>query len=168
MEFTVAKTAPEESCMIRNIAAALFALLAAVPTLARAAEPWPWVAKTPVDPALLILPKVTALTASVADKIVKVSVKAVAPQAGFSELQLTARMGNKDDRIFAFDARGRPPQQGADVETDVSIEDSYSDAPIGKLGTIEVYSKSNCLGYSLVDKAPVKCTGTPQPDAPLP
>src|SRR4051812_49431509 len=105
-----------ESSMTRNAAPIVLALLVIAPSVAMAAEPWPWVAKTPLDPALALLSKVTALNASVADKIVAISVKAVAPQAGFSELQLTARLGNKDDRIFAFDARGRPPQQGADAE----------------------------------------------------
>ena len=92
----------------------------------------------------------------------------MAPQAGFSELQLTPRHGDPNDGIFAFDARGRAPQQGAAQETDVAIAATYSDAPTGKFDTIEVYSKSNCVGYSLKHSLPVSCTGKPQPDVPLP
>ncbi len=147
---------------------ALLAIMAITPTISWSAESWPWTAKTPLDPALTILSKVTSMTASAEDKIVKISVKAAAPKAGYSELQLTARHGDPNDRVFAFDARGRAPQQGADVETDVSIEASYEDAPIGKFDTIEVYSKSNCVGFSLTHNLPVSCTGKPQPDAPLP
>ncbi len=88
----------------------------------------------------------------------------MAPTPGYSELQLTPRMGDPNDRIFAFDARGRAPQDVTDqVETAVNIEASYTGAPIGKFDVIEVYGKDNCMGYSLTDSKPVECSAKSMP-----
>ena len=39
--------------------------------------------------------------------------------------------------------------------TPVTIEASYSDAPIGKFDVIEVYSKDNCVAYSVTESKTV-------------
>ncbi|MGB6428579.1 MAG: hypothetical protein WBF11_10790, partial [Methyloceanibacter sp.] len=100
--------------MKRLFAAMTLAVLLTAP--ARAAEPqtWPWKSTMPPDPALAKLSKISDVTASVDGAMVKISVKAMAPVPGFSELQLIPRIGDPEDRIFAFDARGRTPQ---DVST---------------------------------------------------
>jgi len=152
--------------MKRQLLAAL-ACAAALTATAFAAEPqtWPW-KTTPAtpDPALAMLPKVSAVTASLKDTVLTIMVKATAPTPRFSELQLTPRMGDPNDRIFAFDARGRAPQDVTDqVETAVDIEASYTGAPIGKFDVIEVYGKDNCMGYSITDSKPVDCSAKSMP-----
>jgi hypothetical protein len=146
---------------------AAIAAFAATPLLAASPQSWPWTAKTPPDPALATLSHVDGVTAAVTEKIVSISVKAMAPSPGYSELQLVARMGDPDDRIFAFDARGRPPQETASqVLTPVTIEASFADAPVSKLEMIEVYSNDNCLAYSVKDKKPADCTSKALPQKP--
>ena len=130
---------------------------AALPAQAADPHAWPWASKMPPDPALVVLSKVNEVTAKVEGKLVKVMVKATAPQEGFSELALTPRIGDPKDRIFAFDARGRAPQKGADVETPVTIDVSYSGAPIDSFEVLEVFGKENCVGYSLKESKPVEC-----------
>jgi hypothetical protein len=153
--------------MHRVPVALLAAVLFSTPLLAADTEPWPWKAKAPVDPALATLTRVESVSASVANSIVTVTVKAVAPAAGYSDLTLTPRLGDPNDRIFAFDARGRAPQDvTSQVETPVTLTFSYADAPIAKLDRIEVYSSSNCMGYSVKDQKPVDCVSKAMPQKP--
>jgi hypothetical protein len=140
------------------------ALFAATPLLAADALPWPWTSKMPPDPALVVLSKVDSVTATADKSIVNVSVKASAPAAGYSEFALTPRMGDPKDRIFAFDIRGRAPQgAAAPAETQVTVDASYKDAPIGKFDVIEVYAKDNCMGYSLSESKVVECASKSVP-----
>jgi hypothetical protein len=146
---------------------AAIALFVAAPVLAAAPQPWPWKAKAPRDPALATLSHIEGVTASVAEGTVSIAVKAMAPAPGYTELQLVSRMGDPTDRIFAFDACGRAPQQvTSQVLTPVTIEVPYTDAPIAKLEVIEVYSNDNCLAYSLKDSKPVECTSRAMPQKP--
>jgi hypothetical protein len=138
--------------------ALLLLLFAALPAQAADAQPWPWASKMPPDPALVVLPKVNEVSAKVEGKLVKISVKATAPQGGFSEFALAPRIGDPKDRIFAFDARGRAPQQGPEIETPVTIDVSYSGAPIDSFDILEVFGKDNCIGYSLKESKTVECT----------
>lgn len=118
----------------------------------------------PPDPALVVLPKVDSVTASIDKEIVKISVKATAPTAGYSEFALTPRIGDPKDRIFAFDVRGRAPQgTAAEAPTPVDLDVSYAGAPIGKFDVIEVYGKDNCLGYSAADAKQVECASKSVP-----
>jgi hypothetical protein len=140
------------------VALAAVAALVATPLFAADTLPWPWKSKTPLDPALVVLPTVKDVTATADKAILTISVKAEAPTPNYSELQLTPRMGDPKDRIFAFDARGRAPQKSdIDKVEDVTINASYADAPIGKFDVIEVHSKSNCMAYSVTDSKPVSC-----------
>ncbi len=148
---------------MKHLLVSVAALVLLTATPAFAADPWPWKSKMPPNPALTELSEVVEVTATVKDDIVTISVKAKAPQGGYSELQLTPRMGDPKDRVFGFDAEGRPPQMGTDVMTPVSIEVSYSVAPIGKFDVIEVYGKTNCVGYSLKDNKAVECTAQSMP-----
>ena len=146
--------------MKRLFAAMTLAVLLTAPALAAEPQAWPWKSTMPPDPALAKLSKISDVTASVDGAMVKISVKAMAPVPGFSELQLTPRIGDPEDRIFAFDARGRTPQDvSTQVETPVSIEAAYTGAPLGKFDVIEVHAKDNCMGYSLTDQKPVECSG---------
>jgi len=145
---------------------AALAMLVATPVTAADTLAWPWKSKTPPDPALAMLSKITDLTATVDKSIVSIVVKVDAPTPNYSELQLTPRMGDPNDRIFAFDARGRAPQDlNNQVITPVTIKASYSAAPIGKFDVIEIYAKENCMGYSVKDGKPVECSSNapPQP-----
>ena len=147
---------------------AVIALLLATPVFAAGPQPWPWKANAPRDPALATLSHIDAVTASVTEGTVSVVVKAMAPAPGYTELQLVSRMGDPKDRIFAFDACGRAPQAvTSQVLTPVTIEVSYADAPIAKLEVIEVYSKDNCLAYSVKDGKPVECTSKAIPQEPV-
>ena len=44
------------------------------------------------------------------------------------------------------------------VVTPVSFTVDYADAPIDKVGVIEVYSQSNCKAFSVKDNKPSDCT----------
>ena len=151
--------------MQRSVLAPLaIAALAATPLLAAEALPWPWTSKMPPDPALVVLPKVESVTASIDKEIVKVDVQATAPTPGYSELALTPRIGDPKDRIFAFDIRGRAPQEaGAEALAPVSLNVSFAGAPIGKFDVIEVNGKDNCMGYSIPDSKAVECTSKSVP-----
>ena len=73
-------------------------------------------------------------------------------------------LGDPDDLIFAFDAKGRPPQDMTiQVVTPVSFTVDYTDAPIDKVGVIEVQSQSNCKAFSVKDKKPTDCTSRTAP-----
>jgi hypothetical protein len=112
----------------------------------------------------VVLPRVDGVTASIDKEIATISVQATAPTAGFSELALTPRIGDPKDRIFAFDIRGRAPQEaGAEAPAPVSLDVSFAGAPIGKFDVIEVNGKENCLGYSIPDAKTVECTSKSVP-----
>jgi hypothetical protein len=139
----------------------------ATPLLAAETEPWPWKEKAPVDPALATLSHVEDVTAAIDDSVLTIAVKAVAPGPGFSGLTLTPRLGDPDDRIFAFDARGRAPQEiASQVLTPVTLAMSYADAPLAKLDRIEVYANDNCMAYSVRDKKPADCVSKALPQKP--
>ena len=154
-------------------AIAFLALLGlAGPLHAADVQPWPWKEKGPVDPALALLTKIDDLTVTVDDKAqpatVAISVKAVAPNPKFTELQLAYRMGDTEDLTFEFDARGRPPQDmTTQVETPVTIEAKFADPPLAKLGVVEVYAKDNCMGYSIKERTKTECKprGATEPEA---
>lgn len=153
--------------MHRFLIALLATAMLATPLLAAGAEPWPWKSKAPVDPALATLSHVDDVTAAVDGSILTISVKAVAPAAGYSEFTLTPRLGDPDDRIFAFDARGRAPQEMASqVLTPVTLAMSYADAPLSKLDRIEIYANDNCVAYSVKDKKPTDCVSKAMPQKP--
>jgi hypothetical protein len=129
--------------------------------------PWPWASKSTPDPALAVLAEISDVTASI-DKsekpLVSITVNATAPTANYSDLQLVPRMGDPTDLIFAFDARGRPPQDVNDgAATPVTISAKYSDAPVAKVGVIEVYGQNNCKGFSITDNKAVECTSQSMP-----
>ena len=134
-------------------------------------QPWPWKEKGPVDPALALLTKIDDVTVTVNDKsqpaTVSITVKAVAPNPKFTELQLAYRMGDTEDLTFEFDARGRPPQDmTTQVETPVTITAEFTDPPLAKLGVVEVYAKDNCMSYSIKEKSKTECKprGATQPE----
>jgi hypothetical protein len=135
--------------------------------LAADAQPWPWKSKLPPDPALVVLTSVENVTATItkADPPkVTITVNASAPTPNYSELQLTPRMGDPKDQIFAFDAKGRPPQDlSSQVITPVSFTVEYIDAPIEKVGVVEVNAQEGCKGFSLTDNKEVPCTSLSAP-----
>jgi len=141
------------------LAAFCLAAVVATPLFAADALPWPWTSKMPPDPALVVLPKVDGVTAGIDKEIVHINVKATAPTAGYSELALTPRIGDPEDRIFAFDIRGRAPQKIPEDElSPVSLDIAFKDAPIGKFDVVEVNGKDNCVAYSLTEAKEVLCT----------
>ena len=125
-------------------------------------EPWPWKSKLPPDPALVVLTSVEDVTASISKSdppTVTITVNASAPTPNYSELQLTPRMGDPKDLIFAFDAKGRPPQDlSTQVITPVSFTVEYTDAPIAMVGVVEVNAQGNCKAFSLTENKAVACT----------
>ena len=137
-------------------------MIASLPLLAADSTPWPWKSKLPPDPALVQLVSIEDVSAVINDTnppTVSITVNASAPTPNYSELQLAPRIGDPDDLIFAFDAKGRPPQDMTiQVVTPVSFTVDYTDAPIDKVGVIEVQSQSNCKAFSLKDKKPTDCT----------
>jgi hypothetical protein len=143
------------------------AILLATPLLAAETAPWPWKAKAPVDPALATLSHIDDVTAAVNDSILTIAVKAVAPAPGYSDLTLTPRLGDPKDRIFAFDVRGRAPQEmTSQVLTPVTLAMSFADAPLSNLDRIEVYANDNCVAYSIKDKKPTDCVSKAMPQKP--
>jgi hypothetical protein len=142
-------------------------MTANLPLLAADPSPWPWKSKLPPDPALVQLVSIEDVSAVINDTnppTVSISVNASAPTPNYSELQLTPRIGDPNDLIFAFDAKGRPPQDMTiQVVTPVSFTVDYTDAPTDKVGVIEVHSQSNCKAYSVKDKKPTDCTSESAP-----
>ncbi len=139
-------------------------ILAATPLLAAAPLPWPWTSKMPADPALAVLPKVESVTGSLDETTLKLTIKAVAPTTGFTELALSPRIGDPKDRVFAFDIRGRAPQEAAaPAATPVTLDVAFTGAPSGKFDIVEIYAKENCQGYSLTEKKPVACSAKSVP-----
>jgi hypothetical protein len=146
--------------------AAIAILTGTLPLLA-APLTWPWKDKTPSDPALVQLSSVEDVTVAVNKSdppTVTITVAASAPTPNFTELQLTPRVGDPNDLIFAFDAKGRPPQDfNTQVITPVNFTAEYSGAPIEKVGVIEVYTQSNCKAFSVKDNKTVECSSQSVP-----
>jgi hypothetical protein len=156
--------------MNRKVLLAAFACAAMLrlgASLAEDALPWPWISKTTPDPALASMQEIGDVSASIdkADKpLVSITVNATAPAGNFTELQLVPRMGDPKDLIFAFDAKGRPPQDLKDkTPSPVTISAKYSDAPVAKVGVIEVYGQDNCKAFSIADNKPAECTSKAMP-----
>lgn len=155
--------------MNRTLFAGALAALAMMSASVLAADtiPWPWASKSTPDPALAALTDINDVTASVekSDKpLVSITVTATAPTPNYSDLQLVPRMGDPKDLIFAFDAKGRPPQNVTDqVVTQITISGKYTDAPIAKVGVIEVYGQNNCKAFSITDNKAVECSSKSMP-----
>jgi hypothetical protein len=139
--------------------------VASLPLVAAGTQSWPWKDTAPVDPALALLTKVDSLTVAIGTSqppALSVSVGAQAPTPGFTELKLTPRIGDQNDRIFAFDVRGRRPQEMTiQVLTPITIDIEYPDAPLASVGVVEVYAQQNCKAFSLKDNTEVECTMNP-------
>ena len=139
----------------------------ATPLWAADAQPWPWKSKLPPDPALVVLTSVEVVTAAITKSDppkVTITVNASAPTPNYSELQLTPRMGDPKDLIFAFDAKGRPPQDLSNqVITPVSFTVEFIDAPIEKVGVVEVNAQEGCKAFSLTENKEVPCTSLSAP-----
>lgn len=140
---------------------AIVGLAATVPSLAEVLV-WPWKDKMPPDPALVVLSSVENVTAAINKSdppTVTIKVDATAATPGFTELQLGPRIGNAEDLVFAFDAKGRPPQDmTTQVTAPVTFSVEYKDAPIDKVGVVEVYGQSNCKAFSITDNKEIECT----------
>jgi len=155
--------------MNRNVVFGAICVTAVMSTAVLAADtlPWPWASKSTPDPALAALIEVGDVTASIekSDKpIVAITVTASAPTPNYSDLQLVPRMGDPKDLIFAFDAKGRPPQNVKEESpTQVTISAKYSDAPVAKVGVIEVYGQKNCKAFSIADNKAMECTSKSMP-----
>jgi hypothetical protein len=139
-----------------------------VSLLAAESETWPWKSKLPPNPALVQLSSVENISVVINKSdspTIAITVNASAPSPGFSEFQLAPRMGDPKDLVFSFDAKGRPSQDMTKQEvTPVSFTLEYKDAPIEKVGVIEVYGQSNCKAFSVTDNKETECkaTSTPQ------
>ena len=135
--------------------------------LAADTQPWPWKSKLPPDPALVVMTSIQDVTAAINKSdppTVTITVNALAPTPNYSELQLTPRMGDTKDQIFAFDAKGRPPQDlSTQVITPVSFTVEYVEAPIEKVGIIEVNAQEGCKAFSLTENKAVDCTSLSAP-----
>lgn len=158
----------KRSILVGAVIAAAAVLTASLPLLAADPQPWPWKSKLPPDPALVQLASVEDVSVVINKSnppTVAITVNASAATPGFTELQLTPRMGDPKDLVFAFDAKGRPPQDMTiQVITPVSFSVAYADAPIDKVGVIEVYAQGNCKGFSVTENKAVECMSksTPQ------
>ena len=136
--------------------------------LAAEPETWPWKSKLPPNPALVQLSSVESISVVINKSdspTIAITVNASAPSPGFSEFQLAPRMGDPRDLVFSFDAKGRPSQDMTKQEvTPVSFTLEYKDAPIEKVGVIEVYGQSTCKAFSVTDNKETECkaTSTPQ------
>jgi len=144
------------------LTASLAVMTASLPLMAADPLTWPWKSKLPPDPALVQLVSIEDVSAVVnqtTPPTVSITVNASAPTPNYSELQLAPRIGDPKDTIFAFDAKGRPSQDmSIQVVTPVSFTVDYADAPIDKVGVIEVYSQSNCKAFSIKDNKPTDCS----------
>ena len=94
--------------LIGAMIASAAVMTASLPLFAADPQPWPWKSKLPPDPALVELASVEGITVVINKSnppTVAITVNASAPTPGFSEFQLTPRMGDPKDLIFAFDAK---------------------------------------------------------------
>jgi hypothetical protein len=149
------------------VTASIAVMTASLPLLAADPLPWPWKSKMPPDPALVQLVSIEDVSAVInktTPPTVSITVNASAPTPNYSELQLTPRIGDPKDTIFAFDAKGRPPQDMTiQVVTPVTFTLDFIDAPIDKVGVIEIHSQSNCKAFSIKDNKPADCTSVSAP-----
>jgi hypothetical protein len=154
--------------LIGAMIASAAVMTASLPLFAADPQPWPWKSKLPPDPALVELASVEGITVVINKSnppTVAITVNASAPTPGFSEFQLTPRMGDPKDLIFAFDAKGRPPEgMSAQVITPVTFSIEYADAPIDKVGVVEIYGQGNCSAFNVTESKAAECTSksTPQ------
>lgn len=149
-----------------GLTAFMAVMIASLPLLAAHPLPWPWKSKLPPDPALVQLVSIENVSVVVKTNppALSITVNASAPTPNYSELQLTPRIGDPHDLIFAFDAKGRPPQDMTiQVVTPVSFTVDYEDAPLDKVSVIEVHSQSNCKAFSVTDNKPTDCTSQSAP-----
>jgi hypothetical protein len=143
-------------------------MTASLPLLAADLQTWPWKSKLPPDPALAQLASVEGVSVVINKSdppTVAITVNASAPTPGYSEFQLAPRMGDPKDLIFSFDAKGRPSQDMVtQVITPVRFTLEYKDAPIDKIGVVEVHGQSNCKAFSVTENKEAECTAqsTPQ------
>ena len=151
--------------LLGTLTATLVVLAASSSLLA--ADTWPWKSKLPPDPALVQLVSVDSVAVAINKSeppIVTITVNGQAPTPNYTELQLTARMGDPKDLIFAFDAKGRPPQDMTiQVVTPVSFTVEYSDAPIAQIGVVEVHGMENCKAFSVKENKETECTSPSAP-----
>jgi hypothetical protein len=149
------------------LSASLAIAAASLPLLAADTATWPWKSKLPPDPALVELVSIDDVSVVINKSdppTVAITVKAQAPTPNYSELQLTFRVGDPNDLIFAFDAKGRPPQDMTiQVVTPVTFTVEYSDAPIDKIGVVQVNGMSNCKAFSVKDNKATECTSQSAP-----
>ena len=149
------------------LTATLAVLGASSPLFAATAQIWPWKSKLPPDPALVRLVSIDSVSVAINKSeppTVTVTVNGQAPTPNYSELQLTPRFGDPKDMIFAFDAKGRPPQDMTiQVVTPVSFTVEYTDAPITKIGVVEVHGMENCKAFSVTDNKETACTSQSAP-----
>ena len=147
--------------VIGAIAGAAAVMVASSSLVAAEPETWPWKSKLPPNPALVELASVEEISVVINKSdpaTVSITVKASAPSPGFSEFQLAPRMGDPKDLIFSFDAKGRPSQDLTKQETTpVSFTLEYKDAPIDKIGVVEVHGEANCKAFSLTDNKETEC-----------
>jgi hypothetical protein len=153
--------------LLGALTASLAVMTASFPLLAADPLPWPWKSKLPPDPALVQLVSVDDVSVVINKSdppTVAITVNAQAPTPNFTELQLTPRMGDPKDLIFSFDAKGRPPQDMTiQVVTPVSFSVEYSDAPIDKVGVVEVNAQDNCKAFSVTENKATECTSQSAP-----
>ncbi len=153
--------------LLGALTAFLAVMTASLPLLAADPLPWPWKSKLPPDPALVQLVSVDDVSVVINKSnppTVAITVNAQAPTPNYTELQLTPRMGDPKDLIFAFDAKGRPPQDMTiQVVTPVSFTVEYADAPIDKLGVVEVNAAGNCKAFSVTENKATECTSQSAP-----
>lgn len=148
---------------------AIFAMASmSAPLFAGEAELWPWKSKLPPDPALVALTSIEDVTAKIDTAgdppTIAISVNASAPTPNFSELQLTRRMGDRKDRVFAFDAKGRPPQDlTSQVVSPVSFTVEYAEAPLDKVEVVEVHAPGSCRAFSLSENKEIACMSQSAP-----
>ena len=153
--------------LLGALTAFLAVMTASLPLLAADPLPWPWKSKLPPDPALVELVSVEGVTVVINKSnppTVGITVSATAPTPNYTELQLTPRMGDPKDLIFAFDAKGRPPQDMTiQVTEPVTFSVEYIDAPLDKVGVIEVNGASNCKAFSVTENKATECTSQSAP-----
>jgi hypothetical protein len=153
--------------LLGALTASLAVATASLPLLAADTQAWPWKSKLPPDPALVRLVSVDDVSVVINKSnppTVSITVNAQAPTPNFTELQLTPRIGGPKDLIFAFDAKGRPPQDMTiQVVTPVTFTVEYSDAPIDKIAVIEVNGMRSCKAFSVTDNKATECTSQSAP-----
>ncbi len=145
--------------------AALLAISLAGPASAKTKHgpiKWPFGQKVPPNPALGMLDKIDDVSVDISKtdpQLITITVKAMAPRPGYSDLTLVDKPGPLDDMTFAFEARGRPPQDMTQKPqaTEVTLTGTYKDAPIAKVQSIEIYANQNCVAYSVADHTTGNC-----------